>query len=688
VDQYQLHQLVTVITEGAERPEATTIRQQFVNIAGTVFNWRDTVTINVKKFATNAAKTQSYGIRVHDNLKAVVILANVEWAARQSWGTEIGVAHRTIKAKYRYDHTHDTASIKEILKVLTGADKARDRCKAPAPGEKAAMVSQGLEHLRQLIQQQPSLSSDSADTESAYATTDSKDGGQSRGRSKGRRKLDKKTTCKSTPSPSTSRSPSPPAKGRNRSRHRAKSSDSTSGDRNEKEVEQRSWILVKNKGSKLQHKPDQYYIELNNAHSNLAEFSADPSSDEAPPTAVSLFKLKATKRRHQRIQRKIKKKLKDSTETDDDIIEQYIDMAEDERTEMAKNDKSNARRVAIDTAHSTPTKQNPSLLQHSKNLGRMLSAARHRLVCKITHSNQNRVTFAGQAMVAEYNNEDSTVMVTYDSGADGHYINEKDRKTVSLPILRISAKKVGVANESTCKGQYVTVLPFPQLSTKAAEADTFDDFPTSLMSVGKTADDGNISIFTKEGVSVYKEEDVLITCKGEAILIGKRDECGRYRIPLVQNRGNWQPKQPTKRSKKYLQQANGLYDLPSTEEAIKWMHAVCGYPVKSTWLKAVRAGNYIGWPLLTERNVNKYYPETTETPKGHMNQTRKNVRSTKVKPTTWEQQTQSPLEEPNTSQLTGKKVRDVFTRVNDIRETVFSDQTGRFPRDSNEAINT
>ena len=82
MDDYQLHQLLTAITEGAERPEATTIRQQFVNIAGMVFDWRDTVTIIVKKFATNAAKTHAYGIWVHDNLKAVVILANVEWAAR------------------------------------------------------------------------------------------------------------------------------------------------------------------------------------------------------------------------------------------------------------------------------------------------------------------------------------------------------------------------------------------------------------------------------------------------------------------------------------------------------------------------------------------------------------------------------------------------------------------------------
>jgi hypothetical protein len=44
------------------------------------------------------------------------------------------------------------------------------------------------------------------------------------------------------------------------------------------------------------------------------------------------------------------------------------------------------------------------------------------------------------------------------------------------------------------------------------------------MSVGQTSDDGTILIFTKDGVTVHKEEDVLITCKGEPILIGKRDE--------------------------------------------------------------------------------------------------------------------------------------------------------------------
>jgi hypothetical protein len=40
------------------------------------------------------------------------------------------------------------------------------------------------------------------------------------------------------------------------------------------------------------------------------------------------------------------------------------------------------------------------------------------------------------------------------------------------------------------------------------------------MSVGKTADDGTISIFTKDGVTVHNEQDVLTTCKGEPILVG------------------------------------------------------------------------------------------------------------------------------------------------------------------------
>ena len=229
-----------------------------------------------------------------------------------------------------------------------------------------------------------------------------------------------------------------------------------------------------------------------------------------------------------------------------------------------------------------------------------------------------------------FNNHTVPISITYDSGADGNYLSNRDYIKAGLFILRQSTHKVRVANGGTSQAKHVTRLLFHKLSARAQQADTFPAW--SLMSAGKTSDDSTISMFTKIGVTVFKEEDVLITCKGKPILIGIQDEWGFYQIPLMQQRGHWQPRRPSKQACKALRQANSVYDLPSIEQVIKWMHAVCGYPVRSTWLKAIKAGNYLGWPMLTECSAQKYYPEAIKTAKGHLHQTRKNVRSTKEKP--------------------------------------------------------
>ena len=61
------------------------------------------------------AKSLGYGVRLHKNLCAVVILANMEWEAQQTWGAYTSVTHRKIVSKYRYNHVHDTESIREII---------------------------------------------------------------------------------------------------------------------------------------------------------------------------------------------------------------------------------------------------------------------------------------------------------------------------------------------------------------------------------------------------------------------------------------------------------------------------------------------------------------------------------------------------------------------------------------------
>jgi hypothetical protein len=89
-------------------------------------------------------------------------------------------------------------------------------------------------------------------------------------------------------------------------------------------------------------------------------------------------------------------------------------------------------------------------------------------------------------------------------------------------------------------------------------------------------------------------------------------------------------------------------------------------------MKAIIAGNFVGWTILTKHNVNKYYLDTDKTSKGHMNQTQKNVQSTK----------RAPMESFNSKEMHGKKVHDVYIKVYNAWETIFSYQTGQFPRRS------
>ena len=120
--------------------------------------------------------------------------------------------------------------------------------------------------------------------------------------------------------------------------------------------------------------------------------------------------------------------------------------------------------------------------------------------------------------------------------------------------------------------------------------------------------------------------------------------------------------------------AHNMFDLPSIEQTIRYLHTSVGFPTKSTWLKAIKKGNFIGWPLATAENVAKYFPQSEETTKGHMNHQRQGVRSTKPK--------KPSLEEPDATQEVGKKERDVYSKIVDLwdmKGTIYTDQTGKFP---------
>ena len=230
VDEYELHQLYTTMMEGAARPEATNIRRQYIDLAGTMFDFRETFAVNCERLAAAAMKYQGFGIVVHNNLTANILIANAEWAAGQSWGNKIHVAYRDIKRQYKYDHAHTSTLLKEIKREMAMADEERDHRKAEAPGEMADMVSQGIERLAQLLHTPPvsikeiKAYSSESEIESAHTANYSTSGEEEK---RGRRRTTKRRPRRRSPSPSpsTSRPPSPLT--RRRSIRRSTSSQKT-----------------------------------------------------------------------------------------------------------------------------------------------------------------------------------------------------------------------------------------------------------------------------------------------------------------------------------------------------------------------------------------------------------------------------------------------------------------------------
>ena len=78
----------------------------------------------------------------------------------------------------------------------------------------------------------------------------------------------------------------------------------------------------------------------------------------------------------------------------------------------------------------------------------------------------------------------------------------------------------------------------------------------------------------------------------------------------------------------------------------------------------------MSWPGLNVNKVNKYYPETLKTPKGHMQQVHKGVRSTKENVI---------VASDEDEKIISRKQHDIYVTVDQVRDTIYTDQTEKFP---------
>ena len=127
-----------------------------------------------------------------------------------------------------------------------------------------------------------------------------------------------------------------------------------------------------------------------------------------------------------------------------------------------------------------------------------------------------------------------------------------------------------------------------------------------------------------------------------------------------------------------VDEANAIFDLPSSWQSLMYFHAAAGFPTKESFADTVRAGNYVTWPGLTTTLISKHFPNSDETQKGHMKGQRKGVRSTKVKPAI-EIEIEPGTEDAPPKLVAIRKLNDIFAKIYELVETIHTNQKGLLP---------
>eukprot|EP00804_Cyclotella_cryptica_P015599 CCRYP_003604-RA/>CCRYP_003604-RA protein AED:0.37 eAED:0.36 QI:0/-1/0/1/-1/1/1/0/403 len=232
------------------------------------------------------------------------------------------------------------------------------------------------------------------------------------------------------------------------------------------------------------------------------------------------------------------------------------------------------------------------------------------------------------------------------------------------------------------------------------QVDIVPNLTQMLLSGSKFADAWYMAVYAKDEVNFYNSDKVHINAT--AILQGYRcPHTGLWPVPLRQITRNVNddtlildlPCGAKSLNTKYVMPSTeavrdhlksssereqhtilNVYKLPSIEHTIRYLHVAAGFPTKTTWLPAIRRGNYKTWPLVTVASVHKHFPQSEETQQWRMRSQRQGVRSTKTAIRTT----------PSTPSLTAPShpEQDIYIKTYDTRAAVYTDQTGKFPHAS------
>ena len=128
---------------------------------------------------------------------------------------------------------------------------------------------------------------------------------------------------------------------------------------------------------------------------------------------------------------------------------------------------------------------------------------------------------------------------------------------------------------------------------------------------------------------------------------------------------------------------HNVYELKTQPELVRYYHAAAGFPTKPSWLKAIKNKQYASWPGLTWEAVNKHFPESEETLKGHGRKTRSGLRSTKTSTQNDDDEDiGETLHLPRPATKQKEAIIRIYNLSDEAERLMYTDQTGRFPKKS------
>jgi hypothetical protein len=224
---------------------------------------------------------------------------------------------------------------------------------------------------------------------------------------------------------------------------------------------------------------------------------------------------------------------------------------------------------------------------------------------------------------------------------------------------------VQLPNKTKIQATHTCQLNIPGLPTTATQAHIFPQLAHALLSIGLLCDHGCTAIFDQQTVNIHYANQIIMT--------GYRDpHTNLWVIPMDTPTPN---NHLGPANTEHL--ANSAYHTSALPELVQFLHAACGSPVPSTWIRAIEQGHFATWPGLSANLVRKHLPKSIATVKGHLNQQRQNIRSTKPPPTI------EPITDLNPpSDSPNARSHHVYAATSEITGQIATDLTGRFPSTS------